>query len=150
MGRADSNSPERVDIDSPERVDINSPERVDLNSREQVEILVDQFYERILADPVLAPIFLDVAAVDLAVHLPHIKDYWSKLLLGERSYQRHTMNIHRSLHGKRRLDAGDFQRWLTLFQQAVDEGWSGPKADRAKQLGRAIAANMQESLFTSR
>ena len=41
--------------------------------------------------------------LDLAVHLPHIKDYWCKLLLGEKGYRRHTMNIHRQLHGKQRL-----------------------------------------------
>ena len=82
----------------------------DLDSRPQIEAFVDLFYARMLKDPQLAPIFLDVAAVDLAVHLPHIKDYWSKLLLGEAAYRRHTMNIHRQLHGKRPLEAADFER----------------------------------------
>ena len=118
----------------------------DLDSRAAVELFVDSFYERMLADPALAPIFLDVAGVDLAVHLPHIKDYWSKLLLGERKYQRHTMNIHRAVHTKQALQPEDFQRWLAHFIGAVNEQFSGAGAERAKRIATTIAANMEKAL----
>ena len=120
----------------------------DLDSRENIEFFVDRFYERMLADAQLAPIFVDVADIDLAVHLPHIKDYWCKLLLGEKRYQRHTMNIHRELHGKRPLQAEDFQRWLALFITTVDAHFAGERAQRAKQVAASIAANMKQSLPT--
>ena len=120
--------------------------RPDLNSRERVEEFVDAFYAKVLNDVVLAPIFLDVAAIDLDVHLPHIKDYWSKLLLGDNQYKRHTMNIHRQLHGKRPLVEEDFQRWLGLFLTTVDERFSGEKAEHAKRVATAIAGNMQGSI----
>jgi hemoglobin len=94
----------------------------DLDSRERVEAFVDAFYARLLADPVMAPIFFDVADIDLAIHLPHIKDYWSKLLLGEAAYRRHTMNIHRAVHAKRTLDNADFDRWLQHFSAAIEQG----------------------------
>ena len=96
----------------------NEPQQRDLDSRENIEAFVDLFYRRILEDEQLSPIFLDVAGIDLAVHLPHIKNYWCKLLLGEKNYQRHTMNIHRQLHGKQPLQSGDFQRWLALENRA--------------------------------
>jgi hemoglobin len=120
--------------------------RPDLASRKNIEFFVDRFYERLLADEQLAPIFVDVAQIDLAVHLPHIKDYWCKLLLGERGYQRHTMNIHRQLHGKRALQAGDFQRWLGIFTSTVDAYFAGERAKRAKQVATSIAANMEQGL----
>ena len=120
----------------------------DLDSRENIALFVDRFYERLLADERLAPIFVDVAEIDLAVHLPHIKDYWCKLLLGDKSYQRHTMNIHRQLHGKRPLQRDDFQRWLAFFEATVDEHFSGERARRAKQVAAAIAANMEKRLPT--
>ena len=122
--------------------------RPDLDSRENIEFFVDRFYERLLVDAQLAPIFVDVAGIDLAVHLPHIKDYWCKLLLGEKRYQRHTMNIHRQLHGKRPLQAGDFQRWLAFFTTTVDAHFAGERAERAKQVAASIAANMEHSLPT--
>lgn len=118
----------------------------DLDSREHIEAFVDAFYARLLEDEQLAPIFLDVAAIDLAVHLPHIKDYWCKLLLGERSYSRHTMNIHRQLHGKQPLQPGDFQRWLELFNTVLDEGFAGDRSERARRVAASIAANMATSL----
>lgn len=118
----------------------------DLDSRENIAYFVDRFYERILADEQLAPIFVDVAEIDLAVHLPHIKEYWCKLLLGEKQYQRHTMAIHRQLHARRPLQADDFQRWLTFFNETVDDHFIGERADRAKQVATAIASNMEKAL----
>lgn len=118
----------------------------DLDSREAIEAFVDRFYARLLADERLAPVFLDVAGIDLAVHLPHIKDYWCKLLLGEQGYRRHTMNIHRQLHGKQALEAGDFQRWLALFNATLDEGFSGEQTERARRIAAAIAGNMESGL----
>ena len=118
----------------------------DLDSREHIEAFVDRFYARMLEDEQLAPIFLNVAAIDLAVHLPHIKDYWCKLLLGERGYRRHTMNIHRQLHGKQPLHAEDFQRWLALFNATLDAGFAGERTERARQVAASIAANMAASL----
>ena len=118
----------------------------DLDSRDKVEQFVDSFYQRVLADPRLAPIFLDVAAIDLDVHLPHIRNYWCKLLLGESSYRRHTMNIHRALHAQQPLEEADFQRWLALFKATLDEGYIGPYAEKARRIAGAIAGNMQKNL----
>lgn len=121
----------------------------DLDSREHIEAFVDRFYASLLQDERLAPIFLEVAAVDLAIHLPHIKDYWCKLLLGEQGYRRHTMNIHRQLHGKQALVATDFQRWLELFNATLDTGFAGERTERARQVAASIAANMASSLPAS-
>ena len=118
----------------------------DLDTRANVEQFVDAFYARLLADSQLAPIFVDVAAVDLSVHLPHIKDYWCKLLLGEQGYQRHTMAIHRQLHARRALTSEDFARWLGLFEETLDDAYAGPHTEKARRIAAAIASNMQQGL----
>ena len=122
------------------------PDKPDMDSRENIELFVDRFYDRLLRDEQLAPIFVDVADIDLDVHLPHIKNYWCKLLLGEKDYQRHTMNIHRQLHGKRPLHSGDFERWLAFFVDTADGSFAGEKTEQAKRVATAIAANMEKSL----
>lgn len=114
----------------------------DLDSNQHIQQFVETFYDRMLRDQQLAPIFLDVAEIDLAVHLPLIVSYWEKLLLGSRDYDRHTMNIHRAIHNKRALTEQDFQRWLQLFVTTVDDSFEGPGAERAKRLAAQIAANM--------
>ena len=123
--------------------------RPDLDSRQNIEAFVDYFYDRMLKDELLAPIFVQVAEIDLDVHLPHIKNYWCKLLLGETAYRRHTMNIHRELHGKRPLVERDFQRWLETFVGTVDAHFAGEKAERAKIVAATIAANMAKGLDLS-
>ena len=118
----------------------------DLDSKAHIADFVESFYQKLLSDPELAPIFLDVAAVDLDVHLPHIRDYWCKLLLGSNRYRRHTMNIHRELHLKQKLTPAHFQAWLALFNATVDEAYRGPCAERAKRVAAAIAGNMREAI----
>ena len=118
----------------------------DLDSQQKIASFVDAFYLRVLQDEQLAPIFLDVAQIDLDQHLPLIRSYWEKLLLGSSDYRRHTMNIHRALHARQNLQAADFDRWLSLFQNTVDAGYAGPQAERAKQVASHIASNMQNAL----
>ena len=119
----------------------------DLDSRERIAAFIDAFYARVLADEQLAPIFLEVAGIDLDVHLPHIRSYWCKLLLGDDSYRRHTMNIHRQLHVKQSLRQEDFERWLELFTETLDAHYRGEKADRARRVAQSIAGNMQTALL---
>ena len=123
-----------------------APIRPDLSSASQIEHLVDRFYARVLQDPQLAPVFLDIAQIDLNTHLPVIKSYWCKLLLGEPGYQRHTMKIHRALHARRALEQADFERWLDTFVATVNEYYEGSQAERAKRIARLIAGNMQKGL----
>lgn len=118
----------------------------DLDNPERIRSFVEAFYAKLLRDEQLAPIFLDVANIDLKKHLPLICSYWEKLLLGESSYQRHTMNIHRAVHSKRPFTAADFARWLDFFKATVDARFEGPSADRAKQTATHIASNMNKSL----
>ena len=118
----------------------------DLDNKQHIRDFIEAFYGRILADPSLAPIFLDVAEIELDKHLPVMRSYWEKLLLGDSDYNRHTMNIHRALNSKRTLHAEDFDRWLALFCLTADESYGGPRTERAKRVATAIATNMQRSL----
>lgn len=121
-------------------------ERPDLDTPAHIQTFLELFYDALLADPVLAPIFLDVAGIDLRVHLGHIQAYWEKLLLKRDGYHRHTMNIHRALHAKQALNASDFDRWLGLFRDTLEANFSGPYADRALQIAGHIAANMKAQI----
>ncbi len=120
--------------------------RADLDSPERVAAFVDAFYARVFADPRLAPLFLDVARIDPARHLPLIRAYWEKLLLGRPGYQRHTMDIHRALHARRPLHDEDFARWLELFRATLDDGFAGPGAERAWRVAQRVAANMRAGM----
>ncbi|MGK0500783.1 MAG: hemoglobin, partial [Oceanicoccus sp.] len=104
------------------------PVKPDLDNPQAIAQLVGAFYQRLLKDDLLAPLFISVAAVDLPKHLPLICSYWEKLLLGSKDYNRHTMNIHRALNDQQRLRPDDFSRWLSLFTFSVDEQFNGVAA----------------------
>jgi hemoglobin len=118
----------------------------DLDSKENIKIFIEQFYDLVLVDPLLAHIFTDVAGIDVNVHIPIIRTYWEKLLLGEDEYKRHTMNIHRNVHAKFPFTRVEFDRWLLLFKQVAKTHFSGVKTDRAIQIASSIAMNMDVSL----
>lgn len=120
-----------------------------MDTPERIREFVEAFYECLLADDRLAPIFVEVANIDIREHFPRIQAYWEKLLLGSDDYQRHTMNIHRVLHAKQKLNHADFQRWLSYFHQSADRHFSGPKTERAKLIASRIAANMEKALSSS-
>lgn len=117
----------------------------DLDTPEHIHAFITAFYERLLADPRIAPVFLEVAGIDIRRHLPLICAYWEKLLLGGDAYRRHTMNIHRAVHARRPLTPADFGIWLGHFRAAL-EGFSGPQAARARGIAERIALNMQAQL----
>lgn len=118
----------------------------DLDCRANVELFVRRFYARMLRDPLLAPIFLEDIGIRIEEHLPRIRQYWEKMLLGTGGYSRHTMAIHRAVHARRALGEVEFARWLQLFRATLDEGFRGPGSDRARQLAERIARNMQSGL----
>ena len=122
-----------------------SVKKSDLDSSEAIELMVECFYSKIKNDPRLSLIFFELGKVDLDKHLPHIKRYWGKLLLANPGYDRHTMNIHRVLHEKVNLRPADFERWLVLFMETIDDSFSGPLAERAKKVASNVAGNMASS-----
>src|SRR3546814_10901054 len=67
---------------------------------EAIDAMVESFYARVLVDPLLRPIFVDVARIDLATHLPRIKAYWGKLLLGQGDYRRNMVAQHQAIHAR--------------------------------------------------
>ncbi|AHJ95343.1 group III truncated hemoglobin [Hymenobacter swuensis] len=109
--------------------------RADIASEADVRRLVDTFYDHVNQDALLDPVFNGFAQVDWPRHLPKMHDFWSGLLLGTARYQGRPFPKHLPLP----IDATHFQRWVALFQAAVNELFAGPKAEEAKHRGQAIA-----------
>lgn len=122
--------------------------RPDLDVDGALDAFIDAFYGRVLADPLLAPLFLEVAAINVDEHLGVIKSYWRKMLFRHGDYQRNMMAHHEALHGLHYLGAAHFERWLSLYRATLAAGWQGPVARRADHLAVKIAGYMQQWLHT--
>lgn len=118
----------------------------DLAGREDVTSLVVAFYREIYADPLLRPIFVDVARLDLAAHLPIMVDFWETVLFRTGAYRRNALRVHVALDQQVSLTAQHFARWLALWTRTVDELFAGEKAELAKTQAHRIAGSMHRRL----
>ncbi|GAB2781351.1 hemoglobin [Hymenobacter luteus] len=114
----------------------------DIASEADIRLLVDTFYEQVNHDPLLAPVFNEVAHVQWPRHLPIMYDFWSSILLGTGRYHGRPFPKHLPLP----IDATHFQRWLELFEATVDMLFAGPKAEEAKVRALNIATMFEYRL----
>jgi hemoglobin len=115
----------------------------DIQNRDDLLLVMTRFYELMLADEELRPIFTDVARIHLETHLPVLADFWEGILFGTGNYQNNPMAIHLDLHRKHPLTARHFELWLLYFNAAVDAGFTGDTAHLMKTRALSIATVMQ-------
>jgi Truncated hemoglobins len=115
----------------------------DIATREDIELLMNRFYESLLADDAINYIFTDVAKLDIKTHIPIISDFWETVLLNKNVYHNNTMKIHLDLNEKTPLTKDHFNVWLKYFTATVDELFEGQVALRAKQRAASVATVMQ-------
>lgn len=108
----------------------------DINNREDIQVLVNEFYTKVQADPLLAPVF---SHVDWPHHLPIMYNFWSSMLLGDQSYRGNPLQKHLPLP----IEPQHFQQWLKLFRETVDDNFFGEKAEEVKMRAESIAGIFQ-------
>lgn len=113
-----------------------APPRRDLHV-DDLPALLTAFYDRVGADPVLAPYF---AALDMSAHIPRIADFWATTLFHADRYRGNAFAPHREMPG---LAPQHFARWLAALEATVDARHAGPDAGRMKDLAHRIAYSMQ-------
>lgn len=118
------------------------PPRSDIRTEADVRTLVDAFYEKVNEDALLSPIFNGFAHVDWPAHLPQMYAFWSSILLGTTRYHGRPFPKHLPLP----ITQTHFQRWLELFFAMVEEHFTGPTADEAKNRAQSIAAIFEARL----
>jgi hemoglobin len=115
------------------------PLRGDLDTPEEISEMVRRFYQDVAQDQLLGPLFNDVAQVDWSEHLPKLAAFWCRALLGTAGYDGNPFRSHSEVHGRSPFTVAHFERWLQLFAETVDMGWTGPNAVRALELALDVA-----------
>ena len=112
---------------------------MDITTKHDVEHLVDTFYGRVLADDSLAPFFKNL---DFQVHMPKMVHFWSFVLLDEAGYTTNVTDKHMNMP----LEEQHFKQWLALFNETIDEHFTGEKAELAKQRAFLVGWTIQEKV----
>lgn len=100
--------------------------RKEIEGVDDVHLLVDAFYERVRHDELLAPVF-NKGIQDWRSHTETMYDFWQALLL-----EHQTCSGSFTKHIDLPITNRHLDRWLTLFNQTVDEYFTGQMANEAK------------------
>jgi len=118
----------------------------DIENKDDIRELIDAFYNKVLKDDIIGPIFNDVVKIDWEHHLPVMYDFWENILFQTGGYSGNPMATHMRLHQRHPLTRAHFDQWLKLFTQTVHERFEGRNAETAGQRAVSIASLMQTRL----
>jgi len=119
---------------------------LDLDTPQNIDSFVASFYEKLLKDDIMAPIFLSDANIDVSAHLPTISLYWQKMLWGDRQYDTNMMKKHRAVNVKKRFKTMHYQRWIGYFEQTAKESFAGEYTEKALRIANAVIHNMESRM----
>lgn len=111
----------------------------DLDDPDEIAEMVRRFYQDVAQDELLGPMFEEVAQVDWSEHLPKLTAFWCRALLGISGYQGNPYRAHLETSEKEPFTHAHFERWLGLFHDTVETGWTGPHADQALNFAHRVA-----------
>ena len=117
-----------------------------LDSPEAVRLLVNSFYDKVRIDPLIGPVFTDVAQVDWSSHLPKMYAFWESIILGNNAYDGHPFRPHLLVNQKQTLYVEHFERWLQLFSATLHEQFTGETAEQVRQRATQIALVWSQKL----
>ncbi|NQX56445.1 group III truncated hemoglobin [Pedobacter panaciterrae] len=114
--------------------------KADISNFEDIVLFVDGFYSKVNQDELIGPIF-DAVITDWNSHLAKMYDFWNAVLFGVAGFKGNPFARHAPLP----LQKNHFERWLLLFEQTIDEHFSGELADETKK-----KAGMMAEMFLSK
>jgi hemoglobin len=100
--------------------------------------LVDGFYDRVRADPLIGPVFNERIG-DWGPHLEQMRLFWSSVALMSGVYHGRPMPKHLPLP----VDARHFDRWLELFEATARDLCPPAAADHFIERARRIAESLE-------
>lgn len=118
----------------------------DIKDRGDIERLVRLFYERATKDQVIGHYFTAVVSIKWDEHIPTIVSFWGNILFQTGEYKGGMLFKHMNLHFLAQFKPVHFERWLSIWEDTVDELFSGEKAEEAKFRANSIAVIMQHKL----
>ena len=99
--------------------------------------LVDRFYDKVRADPLLGPVF-NPAVHDWNEHKRLLTSFWASVILRAGSYRGNPMSAHRP-HA---ISREHFTRWLALWDETtreiLDTDSAAVMMEHAERIGRGL------------
>lgn len=110
----------------------DAPSKPDIQGRDDLVEIVDAFYGRIREDDILGFIFDEIAQVHWDTHLPKMYNFWDTVMFRSGMYRGNPLAAHARLVPLTEMGRDQFDQWLRLFLQTVDDLYAGENAEHIK------------------
>lgn len=114
----------------------------DIEGIESIQHFVDEFYNKVKQDELLGPVFTSVIKDNWQPHLNKMYAFWNAALFSMPGFKGNPFARHAPLP----IQPLHFKRWLELFNQTINENFTGPVADDAKNRAQLMDAMFQAKL----
>lgn len=122
----------------------------EIKTGEDIITLVDAFYKKVLIDPLLGYFFNTVIKLNWEVHIPIMYKFWESILLNKGTYTGNPMIKHIQLDKKATLLKEHFTQWIKLWEETIDEYFTGEVAQEAKKRAQLMEYLMLSKIEKSR
>lgn len=116
--------------------------REELRDQVQIDRLVRRFYQAVVQDDLLGPIFLGME-VDWGAHIPKMVDFWSDRLLRIPGYQGNPVGAHQPVLDRFPFGEPELARWLELWSENAYELFTDESARAIVERAELAAAGIR-------
>ncbi len=114
----------------------------DIQNKQDIEKIVQNFYNKVKEDEYIGHYFTKVVHVNWEKHATLMTSFWENVLFYTGNYEGNPVNAHKSVHYLKQTTAEHYERWMTLFNNVIDESFEGANANKMKTHAKAIAQIM--------
>lgn len=112
----------------------------DITGLNDIILFVDDFYKKVGDDDLIGPVFNGVIR-NWQPHLERMYAFWNAVLFGVAGFKGNPFARHAPLS----IEESHFSRWLELFNQTINDHFSGEIAELTK-----VKAKLMAELFLSK
>lgn len=110
-----------------------------------IDMLVETFYQRVRAHPLLGPVFEDRIGDAWSEHLATMKAFWGSVAMNTGQYSGKPVPAHRKISS---IEPWHFKIWLALFESTLQEtAPSQACVAYFMERARRIARSLQLAIF---
>ncbi|HBK83038.1 MAG TPA: hypothetical protein DDZ41_05490 [Flavobacterium sp.] len=120
----------------------------DIETREDILLIMEKFYEKLLADDSINFFFTQTTNVSqhLEAHFDILATFWEQSLFLKGGYYNNMFSIHKNVHDKQAFKKEHYDIWLHHLNETVDCYFTGINAEKMKTQGLSMTTIMQIKL----
>ena len=116
--------------------------------QDNVKELVENFYPKVLKDPIISPFFIqklgdNIESTQWKIHLKLVTEFWKFVALVFDEYKGNPLKPHLEMQG---ISREAFANWIKLFHETVDERFDETAGSYLKDKSAEIAENFMRKL----